>query len=108
MKAAVKPAVEGAGAMKTGSTVEPASANESASAAKPASTVKASTTTMKSAATAVKASATTVATTLRKRRFNAAKNYKHGDCKESCRKVFFHFSSSDQATSASRATLDCL
>jgi hypothetical protein len=29
---------------------------------------------MKSAATAVKASATTVATTLRKRRFNAAKN----------------------------------
>jgi hypothetical protein len=114
VKAAVKPAVEGAGAMKTDSTVEraptaePASANERASAAKPATTVKASTTTMKSAATAVKASATTVATTLRKRRFNAAKNYKHGDCKESCRKVFFHFSSSDQATSASRATLDCL
>jgi hypothetical protein len=114
MRAAVKPAVEGAGTMKTDSTVErastaePASANESASAAKPTAAVKASTTTMKSAATAVKASTATVAATLRESRFNAAKHQKHGDCKENCRKGFFHFSSSDQVTCASRATRDCL
>jgi hypothetical protein len=96
--------------MKAGSTVErastaePASATESASAAKPATT---STTAMKSAASAVKASAT-VATTLRESRLNAAKNQERGDYKKNCRKGFFHFSSSDQATCASRATRDCL
>jgi len=116
----VKPAVEGAGAMKTASTVEPAciaepaSATEIAPAAKPATTVKATTTTvkasttaMKSAASAVKASAT-VATTLRESGLTAAKNQERGDCKENLQEGFFHFSSSDQATCASRATRDCL
>jgi hypothetical protein len=109
----VKPAVEGAGAMKTDSTVErastaePASATESATAAKPATAVKATTTTVKSAASAVKAPAT-VATTLRESRLNAAKNQKRGDYKKNLQEGFFHFSSSDQATCASRATRDCL
>ena len=114
MKAAVKPAVEGTGAMKTYSTVErastaePASANESASAAKPTTTaVKAATAAVKASTTTMKAATAAVATTLRESRFNAAKHQKHGDCKENCRKGFFHFSSSDQATCASRATRDC-
>ena len=103
-KAAVKPAVEGAGAMKTDPLWNapplrnPLSANESAPAAKPATTVKASTTAMKSAARRESpppwpprcAKAGSPRPKARARRF-----------KKNCRKGF---QPSDQATFASRAT----